>query len=225
MKFFSLICFLLIGLHSSAQAFSFVDTSTILVKTTDESPAHWYLEIFNDIAVNTTLRWKASFDPNLPPQWVITFDDQNNFHNPVNDGDSADFTLYAAPSFPQKLIIGGIVNNTAGTASVYFDIYDPADPSFVQTIEYRFIITMGSGTWGTNELTQEEQWYLQSGRTFTFSDDFNSNEIAFYDTSGKCVYTSSIDANVITVPSTITKGVYFIRMKSGNTFYSSRIVL
>lgn len=225
MKFIFTFCLLTLGFNSFAQVFSFVDTSTALVKTTDESPAHWYLEIYNDVGVDTTLRWKASFDPNLPPQWVITFDDQNNFYNPVNDGDSADFTAFVSPSFPQKLIIGGILNNTPGTASVYFDIYDPANPSFVQTIEYRFIISMGSGTWGTEELTEEEQWFAQSSRTFNFEDEFNSNEISFFDTSGKCVFKTSIEENTLTVPTKVESGTYFVRMKQGNTFYSSRIVL
>ena len=225
MKFLSVICFLLIGIHSNAQAFSFVDTSTVLVKTTDESPAHWYIEIFNDVAVDTTLRWKASFDPNLPPQWVITFDDQNNFYNPVNDGDSADFTLYAAPSFPQKLIIGGILNNTAGTASVYFDIYDPADPSFIQTIEYRFIISMGSGTWGTEELTEEEQWFTQSGRTFIFSEEFNSNTIILYDVLGSKIQECSIESNFLSLPQDIPSGIFILTMKTARGFYSTRIRL
>lgn len=225
MKFLCIVFFLLIGLNVNAQAFSFVDTSTILVKTTDESPAHWYLEIYNEVGVDTTLRWKAWFDPNMPPQWVITFDDQNNFYNPVSDGDSADFTLYAAPTFPQKLIIGGILNNTPGTASAYFDIYDPADPSYVQTIEYRFIISMGSGTWGTDELTEEEQWFTQSGRTFTFMDEFNSNDVVLYDNTGRRVLSEKVETNQFEIDSDIPSGIYFLTMKMNNSFYSSRIIL
>ncbi len=218
-----LLCFA--TYQASAQAFSFQDTSTTLVKTTDQSPAHWYLEIFNDVSIDTTLRWKAVFDPSMPAQWVITFDDQNNFYNPVNDGDSADFTLYANPSFPQKLIIGAILNNTAGTASVYFDIYDPADPSYVQTIEYRFIISMGSGTWGTEELSEEEKWFTQSGRSFSFSDEYNSNEVVVYDLNGSRVFSQSIESNTLEIPETIGTGVYFITMKSEHTFYSTRVIL
>lgn len=224
MKFIVTFSFLFLALGSQAQAFSFQDTVTTLIKTTDQSPAHWYIEIFNDVMQDTTLRWKASFDPNLPPQWEITFDDQDNFHQPVNDGDSADFLLLGNPSFPQKLIIGAILNNTAGTASVYFDIYDPADPTFVQTIEYHFIISMGSGTWGTEELT-EEQWFTQNGRTFNFSETFNSNEIVLYDASGRRVCTAEISSNEITLPSDTPTGMYFLTMKTENTFYSSQVHL
>ena len=225
MKFICIISLFFLGFNSNAQSFSFLDTVTVLIKTTDESPAHWYLEVVNEVLVDTTLRWKVHFGQNLPSQWVISFDDQDNFYFPVNDGDSADFTLMAMPISPQKLIIGATLNNTAGNASVYFDVYDPADPSFVQTIEYHFVVSMGSGTWGTEELTDEEQWFAQSERTFTFSEEFNSNEVSFYAASGKRVYTSHIDAKTVNVPSTITSGVYYVRMQSGNTFYSSRIVL
>ncbi|PHR28622.1 MAG: hypothetical protein COA38_12080 [Fluviicola sp.] len=225
MKFIYTFLLLFLGFNSSAQSFHFDDTVTSLVKTTDESPAHWYLEVLNDVFLDTTLRWKASFGPNLPPQWVITFDDQNNFYNPVNDGDSADFTLYASPAFPQKLIIGATLNNTAATASVYFDIYDPADPSFVQTIEYRFIISMGSGTLNNEEITSPENWFTQSGRTFVFPEEFVSNEIILYDVSGSRIYDATIEANTLVLPSNIETGVFFITMRSANTFYSTRVVL
>lgn len=225
MKFICIFLLLFHGFNSNAQAFSFVDTSTVLVKTTDESPAHWYIEIFNDVLLDTTMRWKASFSPTLPAQWVITFDDQDNFYNPVNDGDSADFTLYAAPAFPQKLIIGAILNNTAGSGSVYFEIYNPADPSYVQTIEYRFIVSMGSGTWGTDELSDEHNWFTQSGRSFVFPDKFVSNEIVLYDASASKVHAAEIETNALVLPSDLTTGVYFLTMKSANTFYSTRIIL
>lgn len=224
MKFICIFFLLFLGFNSNAQAFSFDDTVTVLVKTTDESPAHWYIEIINEVLLDTTLRWKVSFDPNIPPQWVITFDDQNDFYNPVNDGDSADFLLYALPFVPQKLIIGAVLNNTAGTASVYFDVYDPADPSFVQTIEYRFVISMGSGTWGTEEISSEE-WFTQSGRTFVFGKEFLSNEIILYDDIGRQVYGSKMEQNSITLPGNIPSGIFFITMKSANTFYSTRVVL
>lgn len=224
MKFIS-IFLLFLGFNSNAQSFHFNDTVTSLIKTTDESPAHWYLEVLNDVLVDTTLRWKASFGSNLPPQWVISFDDQNNFYNPINDGDSADFTLQAAPAFPQKLIIGADLNNTAATASVFFDIYDPADPSFVQTIEYHFVISMGSGTWNTEEITSPENWFTQSGRTFVFPEEFESNEVILYDVSGSRVYDVKVESNTLVLPSDLETGIFFLTMKTSNTFYSTRIVL
>ena len=141
------------------QAFHFDLTERTLIKTTDQSPAHWYLEIFNDVNVDTTLRWKTSFT-NVPPEWVITFDDQNTMYNPVNDGDSADFTLYAAPAFPQKLIIGAFLNGTPGHGITYFDVYDPADPSTSETIFFEFVVTpVGLEVIEGND----EKWYTQTG--------------------------------------------------------------
>lgn len=126
---------------AESQAFHFNNTSTTLVKTTDQSPAHWYIEVFNDAGVDTTLRWKASFS-NVPPQWNVNFDDQDNYYATVNDGDSADFTLFSGLSFPQKLIIGAAFNGVPGNATIFFDIYDPADPSNVVTISYIYIVTL-----------------------------------------------------------------------------------
>lgn len=139
-RIFLLSVLIFSAFNAESQAFHFSNTSTTLVKTTDQSPAHWYIEIFNDVGVDTTLRWKASFN-NVPIQWNINFDDQDNYYATVNDGDSADFTLFAGLSFPQKLIIGAAFNGVPATASIFFDIYDPADPSNVVTIEYKYIVT------------------------------------------------------------------------------------
>src|SRR5690606_29174079 len=78
--------------------------------------------------------------------------DQTN-NGIVLDGDSADFTLFGAPEYPQKLIIGATLNNTPGHGYVYFDIYDPHTPEDVQTISYEFII---SSVAGVDELSGNE---------------------------------------------------------------------
>lgn len=123
-----------------AQAFHVEDTSALLIKNTDQSPAHWYIEVMTDSNVDTTLRWKAHFS-NIPAAWEINFDDQDNYYPVVLDGDSADFTLFANLGYPQKLIISAILNNTPGHGIVYFDVYDPDAPSFVQMVSFEFIIS------------------------------------------------------------------------------------
>ena len=123
-----------------AQAFHVVDTSALLIKNTDQSPAHWYIEVMTDSNIDTTLRWKAHFS-NIPAAWEINFDDQDNYYPIVLDGDSADFTLFANLGYPQKLIISAILNNTPGHGIVYCDVYDPDAPSFVQTVSFEFIIS------------------------------------------------------------------------------------
>lgn len=135
---FAVLC--LIQLHTAAQLFYFEDTSAVLIKTVNQSPAHWYLEILTDSPTDTTLRWKAHF-VSVPAAWQINFDDQTTNHSSVEDGDSADFVLFGSPEYPQKLIIGATLNNTPGHGFVYFDIYDPFTPQDVQTISYEFIIT------------------------------------------------------------------------------------
>jgi hypothetical protein len=140
-----LIIFILLGKVANAQVFHFVNTHTVLIKDITQSPVHWYLEIYNDLNIEDTLRWKAHF-VNCPPQWDINFDTQSGYWYPVLDGDSADFELMDSLDFPQKLIIGNATNLTPGHGSVFFDIYDPQNPTNLVTIEFEFIITpVGAG--------------------------------------------------------------------------------
>ncbi len=138
----------------TAQAFHFQNYSTTIIKTIAQSPAHDYIEIFNDVNTDTLLRWRADVS-SIPASWVITFDDQNNFYPNIQTGDSADFILYDSLQFPQKLIIGAFTNNVAANASVLFEVYNPADTSLKVIIEYLFIITNPVGTvWPADELSE-----------------------------------------------------------------------
>lgn len=136
---FSLSLFL--SITSWTQVFHIPDTSALLVKTTSQSPAHWYIEVVSDIAVDTSLRWKATHYDNVPVEWQISIDDQTTFHPNVQVGDSGDFNLLANQPFATKLIIGAILNGTPGHGICYFDVYDPDNPAVVQAISYEFIIT------------------------------------------------------------------------------------
>ena len=124
---------------------------------------------------------------------MITFDDQNAFVNPLNDGDESDFTLYGNPTFPQKLIIGNILNNTAGIGSAYFDVWDPADTSTTETIGFHFIITEGTANLDTEVQTT---WYSQANNVLSFRDDLQGAEFELYDTSGKLLRKQTIDGEI-----------------------------
>ena len=145
MKFlFGLLLCTAIAFTAPGQAFQFQQTGTIIVKTTAQSPAHWYLEIENLCGVDTMLRWKADLS-GIPAGWTITFDDQNNFNPNLQHGDSADFILFDSLPFPQKLIIGAITNNIPATASAFFDVWNPADTAAPVLLEYMFVITPVTG--------------------------------------------------------------------------------
>ena len=225
MKYLLALLIVLFNTLSFAQAFHFNDVQTILVKTTDESPAHWYLEIFSDVQSDTTLRWKAHYGPTLPAEWHFNFDDQYQYYPTVLDGDSADFTLLSNPILPQKLIIGAMLNNTPGNGSIYFDVYDPNDLSTLVTIEYRFVVTMGSGTAGIEDGADGENWFTQSGRAFVFPEKFVSDNMILYDAAGSFVYSAKIESDAIIIPADLETGIYFLTVKSGNTCYSTRVVL
>lgn len=181
MKTVFALLFVVLGCGAvKAQAFHVVDTSAVLIKNTNQSPAHWYIEVITDSNVDTNLRWKAHF-ANIPAAWGINFDDQDNYYPVVLDGDSADFTLFANLGYPQKLIIGAMLNNTPGNGIAYFDVYDPDAPGFVQTISYEFII---SAT-GLDELLASAPVTMLNNVLYV--NDGKIGSIQIYDQQGKCL--------------------------------------
>jgi hypothetical protein len=182
----SVFCF---QTESKAQVFHVQDTSAVLIKTTDQSPAHWYIEIINDVGVDTTLRWVAHFN-NIPNEWVINLDDQNTNISPVNDLDSADFVLHPLVDFPQKLIIGATLNNQPGHGIVYFDIFDPANRQDLQTISYEFIVS----TSGISELYLPT-WLIQKGGII-YAESTEKCFFKVYDLSGKSLGEAQNQLNI-----------------------------
>lgn len=146
MKIQLFLGFVLCFLQASAQVFHVDDTSALLIKTTSQSPAHWYIEVISDLSVDTSLRWKAVDFQNVPSEWEISMDDQTNSYSDVQVGDSADFDFPANQTFPKKLIIGAMLNGTPGHGICYFDIYDPDNASVRQTISYEFIVTQATNS-------------------------------------------------------------------------------
>ncbi len=179
---------LLLSFSSRAQVFHVSDTSALLVKTTSQSPAHWYIEVFSDASVDTMLRWKATHFDNIPPEWEILMDDQTVSHSNVQVGDSADFNLLANQPFATKLIIGGMLNGTPGHGICYFDIYDPYNPSVFQTISYEFIVTPTTN--GIADLNDES--FLEWKDGFLKVKDERDADFEVFDLSGKSVVKSKL---------------------------------
>lgn len=203
--------------YANAQTFHFIDTSTTLVKNTDQSPAHWYLEIYNDAGVDTMLRWKAEFQ-NIPAQWNVQLDDQDNLTTNIQDGDSADFTLFTGLAFPQKLIIGVTFNGVPGSGSVYFDIYDPDNPTVVQRIQYRFIVSAVS----LDEL-EGETWIQQVENKIIFDDKLVGSEVNIYSESGQLIYRGEADKEMSF--DTLSYGqLFFVSIEFEGTLYRQKFI-
>jgi len=177
---------------SFGQIFHFDEDSTVLIKDVSQSPAHWYLEIFNDIGIDTTLRWKCHYS-NVPAQWNANFDDQNMFYPTVLSGDSADFILYSGLSFPQKLIIGVTLNGTPGIGTYYFDIYNPETPDQFVTIQYHFIVSQSSTELGE---IYSSIGFQRIGDYILFSPQLLGQPLKVLDFGGKVVYEGIIASNL-----------------------------
>lgn len=173
----------LISFQSLGQTFHISDTSALIVKTTSQSPAHWYIEVFSDFSVDTNLRWKATHFDNIPIEWEILMDDQTNSYSNVQVGDSADFELLANQPFANKLIIGAFLNGTPGHGICYFDVYDPENPSFVQAISYEFIVT--SSTNGLSDLNESS--FLEWGDGFLKVKDGRDANFEVVDLAGRTI--------------------------------------
>ena len=215
-----LIGFILLSYSSLGQAFYFNNTTTTLVKNTSQSPAHWYIEVFTNESVDTTLRWKTSFS-NVPPQWGINFDNQDIYYPVIEDGDSADFTLHAGLAFPQKLIIGAHLNNTPANCSVFFDIYDPEDPTNVTQIEYRFIVSAAS----IEDLESEGIYLTKENGNYILDTQDKTVEFEVISLDGKTLFQEAIQGKSTLDLSGIANQNVIILMEYNGQIYSSRVFL
>ncbi len=174
---------LFLSLTARTQVFHIPDTSALLVKTTSQSPAHWYIEVVSDISTDTVLRWKATHYDNVPVEWQISIDDQTTFHPNVQVGDSGDFNLLANQPFATKLIIGAMLNGTPGHGICYFDVYDPDNLAVVQAISYEFIITPSTN--GIADLNDDS--FLEWKNGMLLVKNGQEAEFEVYDLAGKIV--------------------------------------
>ncbi len=212
-KVLFILAFILTAGATQAQTFHFLNNSTTLIKTTDQSPAHWYIEIYNDLGVDTMLRWKSTFI-NVPSQWQINFDDQTANHPDVHDNDSADFVLQVTGAFPQKLIIGAMLNNTPADATILFEIYDPYAPSVIDTIFYNFFVTQGSA----NLLELEKSGIVLFKDNIISIVNGKASAFDLYDAQGKGIR-SFKNAEKLDLNSLDKNQVYFIQLTQGNKTY------
>ncbi|HNS42768.1 MAG TPA: hypothetical protein PKN22_08415 [Taishania sp.] len=209
-----LLLFLGFSMHftTHSQVFYFNNTSTTLVKTVNQSPAHWYIEIFSNSATDVTLKWKAIFSQ-IPPQWVINFDDQTVNHTPVNDGDEANFTLFPTEEFPQKLIIGATLNNTPGIGTAAFEISDP-NTNYKDTIHYIFHVTDNLSV----EKSDITLPYSIKNGVLTIENDLE-NSVLIYDESGRVIDELN-NCNSYTIKDLKKNTLYYIQLYCKQKVYS-----
>lgn len=204
-----------------SQIFYFDITETTLTKTTDQSPAHWYIEVFSNLQEDSVLRWKSEF-VNIPTEWNINLDCQSISFPVVNDNDSADFTLMTAPLFPQKLIIGAMLNDVPGNGSVFFDIYDPNNPDIKERIAFHFIISQGATNSIEAPVLPSIISYQKGILTNVSSKDLMCQ---VYDAQGREVFVTKQFDEEIDLSKLIGQVVYIILVDSEGEIYSLNLKL
>ena len=215
--FNALVIFSLLSVTSSiccaqTSIFSFNTSSTLLDVTTDQSPAHWYIEIYSAVNVDTTLRWKVHFN-RTRPEWKIGFDDQSNRYDSLITGDSADFTLFANPSVVQKLVISNTLNNTAGTGDVLFEIYDPQLPQVRDTIVYQFEVSEGLNS-SVNSVRNEPLNLKQNDKRFVLNKFAKRGTYHLYDLNGKLIDRATFTGNEFSVDSD-RNAIFILKISTG----------
>ncbi len=206
---------------SMAQNFHVVDDSTTLIKNTSQSPAHWYIEVFNDVNPDSLLlRWKAYTD-GVPSAWQIDLDDQDNYTTDIQHGDTADFYLHAGLPGAQKLIIGATLNNTPGVGSVFFDLYEPSNPGNVVQIQYHFIVT--ENTASIIELA-DHSWLTQKGTVFVFDEEAVGQQLTIYSTTGAVLYSGKIEKEM-NFESIKKAGIVYFLQENDGAYKSAKFLL
>jgi hypothetical protein len=213
---FFTFCLLFFAHAAVAQVFNFPQTSTTIIKTTAQSPAHWYIEIENLANVDTILRWKADCS-NIPAGWTISFDDQNNYYTNVHTGDSADFILYDSLSIPQKLIIGAATNNIAASASVFMEVYIPGDTAPHQVIEYQFVITPATGIESISG--EQEIQFLPGAINCSFKVPTQCSIVSL---TGQTLFSGRIEKEIL--KPNLHPGIYFLHVGTGDNRKIKRFV-
>lgn len=204
------IAFLATVFFSSAQnnLFYFNENSTTLTINTGQSPAHWYIEIHNSGSSDTTLRWIAHFN-RVQPEWKIGFNDQTNNFLDIEDGDSADFTLFHNPSVIQRLVISNTLNGEAGTGTVWFDVFNPETPSIRDTIEYVFNVAAGSST-STSENAVKPLQATQINGGFLLNKSVQNASSELYDMQGRLIESNTFSGRSIPLRNSVKGNMYIL---------------
>ncbi len=136
--------FFLMGvLVTTAQSrFNAPDTIKFLVKDTSFGTLHEFLEIKNKTADSLQMRWKQR-KTRYTSGWKTTLQDPDQWHNPVDGVDSADFTLPDTLSGPfnNKLIIGVDHNGIAGGGMVVFTVFEIGHPQDSVRLYFDILVT------------------------------------------------------------------------------------
>lgn len=206
------LVFTIVFFQGYSQNFYFNNKETTLVKSINQSPAHWYIEIFSNSSIDQTLRWKSIFIQ-IPVEWSISFDNQFEYYPVIHDQDSADFTLFANPALPQKLIIGAKLNNTPGNGTVAFEIYDPLDLNFKDTIEFHFIISDPLAV----PIINDTEIYTYDNGLLKISNSKDAS-LTVYDEMGRLVAMKD-NFQVFDLKNLLQNNTYFFELKQEKTVY------
>jgi hypothetical protein len=185
----------------------------------NQTPAHWYINIYPNQTNDVNLRWKTYFT-GIPSQWSILFDDQNSVHDPIFDQDSADFVLFGQPDVVQKLIIGAHLNGTSGLGTVSFILYNPLNNTDRDTIHFHFNIHKVPVS--VDDIQKNNEIYTWKENQISLNDNQVGN-FNIYDEQGKLIQQVK-GVNTFEISNLHKNKWYYIQLEVDKEYYILKII-
>lgn len=145
-----------ISILTIAQSFGVSDTLKILSKTTDFGTMHDFIQLENYSGKDLNMRWKQSFSAGFPSNWIPSIQDPDNWYNPCDTIDSADFVLPDSVSVTDKMVIGLDHQQTVGAGTIYYQLFPIDDPTDTINIAFSINVSQGTGTTAISEYESNE---------------------------------------------------------------------
>jgi len=224
-----LVVFLTIPNVNFAQSGFSYDTDSIhVVSAADEYVFYWYIELYNDSAVDLDLRWEI-IESQIPAQWQIRVVDTDAYH-PFGT-DSADFILDSAATSLDKLLVHFFPNQTLGDGLVRLKVFNINAPQ--DSVVFTYTAT-GTPFQQDTTPTSINPFSVNTENHFLLfpnpasnqlsliipADKTGESEVLIYETSGKLLFQKSIHSSLTTIDviSELEKsGLYIIQIRSLRT--------
>lgn len=166
--------------------FTIPDTNIVITKSTNFGVLHDFAEIVNLTSDSLDMRWLCRFSADLPQEWSVSLDDQDNYHPVLVSGDSSNFTLHTDTVFPNKMIIGIMHNGTTGTGTITPTVFPATDRS--DSAHINFIVTVTKGSGGTGlEIAKAEFEAIIDNDQLTIHSGKLMKHLAAFDLNGRKV--------------------------------------
>ena len=180
------------SMFTIAQSYSVSDTLKILSKSTDFGILHDFIQIENNSGQDLNMRWIQRFDAGFPSSWIPSIQDPDNWYNPCDTIDSADFVLKINPGSGNKMVIGLDHQNSVGAGVVYYTLFPVSNRSDSTTIAFSINISEGTGVTSISKQLSKDTFEIfifpnPTNGQFLISGLIIGDELSIHDITGQLI--------------------------------------